>query len=158
RLASPATAAKQRRSLVEKAFVALCRRRSSCLRLDQDDARRDRLRADRGDQFAEPEDGALRPARRIAIGSLDASANPRQDPVEGGEEAVLLAVEERVEVADPDLAGREEVVDRRLLVPALGEDGDHVGQDPIALVPGEHLARELLLPGRGSPQMRRKSG
>ena len=66
--------------------------------------------------------------------------------VVGGEEAVLLAVEEFVEGLAGDAGDADHVDHARLRVAALGDDLDHRLVDAVALGFGHRLPRQTVSP------------
>ena len=67
--------------------------------------------------------------------------------LEGGEEALLLALEVLVEDAAGDLRLLGDVGDRHRLVAVLGDRGGEAGDQPLALVVGDLLAAEAVAAG-----------
>jgi hypothetical protein len=129
---------------VDRFVKARCHGRPSALRLDQAEAGEVRLGREKGEHCARGGDRAVRPVvdRRDRLGGQ--LADVAGDDLEGGEEALLLALEVRVEDPARDARLLGDVSDRHRLVAVLGNRGGEAGDQPLALIVGDLLAAETV--------------
>ena len=104
---------------------------------------------------ADPGLDRLRPVLGLLEGGGDPLAQLLHHRLVGGDEALVLAREVLVEGAAGDGGGAGDVGDRRARVAMLGDRLGDPGDQALALVMGDELARQAVAPRRQARQLRR---
>ena len=123
-------------------------------RLDQAEAGQLRLAGEEAQHRRQRGAHLLRPLLEGAGGDDHCVANVLGHHLVGGEEALFLAGEVLVEGAAGDRGRSGDVGDRGVVVALLGDGVDEGGDDPLALVAGDELARQAVTAG-GQARARR---
>ena len=133
---------------LDRGVVALDHDRAGDQRLDHAEPGQVGLGGEEGEHRRDPGPDRLRPVLLGLEGVADALAQLLHDRVVGGDEALVLAAEVLVEGAPRDRRVAGDVGDRRAGVAVFGDRLGEAGDQPLALVVDDELARQAV-PARG---------